>query len=562
MSSEVAPNSRLAVIFQSTFSDVIASLRLVLVAYALVFVALEGCRATHEAICIGVLLFLFAAHAFLLWLPALRRLELLNSLRRQSFWIDITCFLLIFAVSQTNQRAVFLGGFLFANLAASFSSGHHSGLKLGVISTIASAIVLILFHQGSLETELNQLSAMLFLLILITGLTALLVSQIEVQRELKLLHEVVSFSNSALTADRTIAQIVDKLRLFYRAEAAAILEGSPKHCRLWQTEGSESKQLFVEVVSEALRSKLVDTFGSRALVYSRGWSRWFSPQATYSEVGVGKGKDPAVLEPLEQVATIFEAESLLTAPLVVRLRPTGRIFLSAKRPQAFSNTQASGLVQMLSRVSPVIENVCNAGELAAAVRGLERTKIACDIHDSVIQPYLGIQLGLTALRRKVAHGDSNLEADIARLLAMTDGEIYGLRRYMEGLKGTRVDGKTLLELIKRFSEKFSAASGIAVEIRNGSKLNLSDQLAEEVFQIIAEGLSNIRRHTNARRAVIHLSSDSQYFHLVIEDQGSPEQIQKSFTPRSIQNRTRVLGGEVHVQRTESGGTAVIIQIPL
>jgi signal transduction histidine kinase len=43
-----------------------------------------------------------------------------------------------------------------------------------------------------------------------------------------------------------------------------------------------------------------------------------------------------------------------------------------------------------------------------------------------------------------------------------------------------------------------------VEIRNGSEIEIVIGLAEEVFQMIVEGLSNIRRHTRAKRAVIKI----------------------------------------------------------
>src|SRR5678815_6129832 len=64
----------------------------------------------------------------------------------------------------------------------------------------------------------------------------------------------------------------------------------------------------------------------------------------------------------------------------------------------------------------------------------ERQKISRDIHDSAIQPYIGLKLGLEALARKVPP-DHPLYKDIARLVDMTSMEIAGLRRYVKGLKG-------------------------------------------------------------------------------------------------------------------------------
>jgi len=64
----------------------------------------------------------------------------------------------------------------------------------------------------------------------------------------------------------------------------------------------------------------------------------------------------------------------------------------------------------------------------------ERQKISRDIHDSAVQPYIGLKLALEALARKVPP-DHPLYKDIARLVDMTSMEIAGLRRYVKGLKG-------------------------------------------------------------------------------------------------------------------------------
>ena len=78
---------------------------------------------------------------------------------------------------------------------------------------------------------------------------------------------------------------------------------------------------------------------------------------------------------------------------------------------------------------------------------------------------------------------------------------------------------------------------------------------------MAEGLSNIRRHTRAMRAVIELARRDNDLVLRIEDEdtsGPPA----AFTPHSIAERATALGGQVRVGPRDVGGSAVVVEIPL
>jgi signal transduction histidine kinase len=78
--------------------------------------------------------------------------------------------------------------------------------------------------------------------------------------------------------------------------------------------------------------------------------------------------------------------------------------------------------------------------------------------------------------------------------------------------------------------------------------------------MIAEGLSNVRRHTDAGRAEIRIRAASGRLHLTVanEHQGEPA---PEFFPRSIGERAAALGGSARVEPA-SGRTAVHVEIPL
>jgi len=121
---------------------------------------------------------------------------------------------------------------------------------------------------------------------------------------------------------------------------------------------------------------------------------------------------------------------------------------------------------------------------------------------------------------------------------------------------------SLLPAVHRFAQKFAEATGIAVQVEAPTALPVQDRLAAEVFQMVAEGLSNVRRHTRSAWATVTLSCGDQHLRLRIANDVAPGAVPTPFTPSSITERATALGGGAHVEGPEHGGTVIVVDIPL
>jgi signal transduction histidine kinase len=194
----------------------------------------------------------------------------------------------------------------------------------------------------------------------------------------------------------------------------------------------------------------------------------------------------------------------------------------------------------------------------------ERLRIARDLHDSVIQPYLGLRLGLSAAANALAAGRvEEGRGHVSRLLDLADGEIQTLRAYVRELRaGGGAPAASVLDAgVRRFCDRFGAATGIRVDVATEGPPLQNDRLAAEVFQMVAEALSNVRRHTSAARAEVRIASTTDRLHLTVSnDTADPEG--GDFSPRSLVERAAALGGSVRVEAPAGGRTAVHVEIPL
>lgn len=219
---------------------------------------------------------------------------------------------------------------------------------------------------------------------------------------------------------------------------------------------------------------------------------------------------------------------------------------------------------------PIIENIRLVDSLASNAAEDERKKIARDIHDSIIQPYIGLQLGVDSIlqlfdKNKNSSKDSLeteqiIEDRIKRLKTLTERGISDLRTYIQGLSNPRGYEASFLPAIRRFADKYTDATGIDVEIKASDKIKIADRLAAEMFQIVVEGLSNIRRHTNSPKALIKLTTSGGKIYLAIENNNDDNDKNK-FAPRSISERVKSLGGFVEISN-DNNKTIVWVEIPL
>lgn len=196
-------------------------------------------------------------------------------------------------------------------------------------------------------------------------------------------------------------------------------------------------------------------------------------------------------------------------------------------------------------------------------------KISIDLHDSTIQPYIGLMLGLKALRRKIPHGEA-IAVEMDELINMTAESIAELRQYIGDFKSHLE--MPLLPAVLDIAKKYQHRHGIEVIFNADPEISVSERLATQVYQLIREGLSNIHRHTAAKQAEINLYS--QHDQLVIEFINQVDNAQDfiDFKPRSMTERVTHLGGTVSVNhragdktadiKTAAVKTIVIAKIPL
>ena len=486
-------------------------------------------------------------------------------------WLDLLWYMpLVAFTSGTNSSFYYF--FFFAIIVASFSWGLTEGLRLTLASAALYTIAAVLARTKPIELN-SLLLAPIGLLIFGYIIARWGGYHTELKNRLKLLKDVTVFSNPRFGIDRTIKAILESVRDFYDAEACLlVIPGKPGDAQSYQmyrvARGIHpSRSAPPEIGAEAAAQFLSPSL-DQAVIYRKNHSshaRFFDVKSRmFSEAPAGSG---------DKLSGMLDAQRYLSVPVYYRHQAVGRLYI-VNGPTRIDVADMEFMLQLMDHVTPVMENIRLIDNLASDAAETERRRIAHDIHDSVIQPYLGIQFGLSALDQKLESGNLAIRDNVQELLELTKHELAELRRFVWGLKAGEERMDVLLPAIERYAERFSLVTGITVDVEAHGKVKVNDRLAAELFQIVAEGLSNVRRHAFCRDARVEISCKETSLQLQIKNSRPRLAVQteaeraaghdgvRAFRPHSIAERAAALGGDTQVYVDEKDYTVVSVGIPL
>ena len=203
----------------------------------------------------------------------------------------------------------------------------------------------------------------------------------------------------------------------------------------------------------------------------------------------------------------------------------------------------------------------------------ERRRLGRELHDSLAQSVLAVNLNLAQVTRSLTSKDERSRhalAEARRVLVEMSREIRTLS-YL--LHPPLLDELGLVSTLKEYAGGFSERSGIKLELDIQADFGRLPQEAETaLFRIVQESLANIQRHSGTKTAKIRLRGDTTCVNLEVIDRGRG--MDKKAIERGNGSGTRLgvgilgmrermtqLGGRLEIE-SSSSGTTVRVSIPL
>ena len=469
---------------------------------------------------------------------------------RAHHWIDAAACVLLVALGQ-GVTDMFFYFFFFAILVASFSRGFREGLTLTAVS-VALFVAICLYGARPGANDFDDLVTRPVFLLVLGYMTAYWGGkELLMRRRLRVLRELASAANPRLGIDHARDQGLYRVLEFFDATACVLV--SPRA-------GSDELVMHrLDGGGRRAQPQPLTTQAAQALLgLPAGFSTAWHP---------GKALiTPELTRQCERLANLLEAEFYATVPYEPRQGSRGRLYLTAAR--RLSDGDAEFLRQAVDQIAAVADKLALMEAIMAGAAQLERTRISRDIHDTTVQPYIGLKLGLEALQRRL-EPRSPVRKQLDELVEMSQLVVHDLRAYVARLRDEEAPGEAgswpaehLMAGLREHLARYRNFYGIEVELRSDKSSALTDRVAGEAYQIVCEGLANIHRHTPAKRAFVELRFKPDALAIDIGNECAPAVPPMAFMPRSIAERARALGGTTTVELQERGHDIVRVAIPL
>ncbi|GAA1387091.1 HAMP domain-containing sensor histidine kinase [Catellatospora chokoriensis] len=252
------------------------------------------------------------------------------------------------------------------------------------------------------------------------------------------------------------------------------------------------------------------------------------------------------------------------APLhrLTRAMATLDLLQPAPRPIA---TGHAGIADLIRAFNTMIDRL-EAERATSTARALsaqedERRRVARELHDEVGQSLTAVLLQLEQVAR---HAPAPLSAELRQVQETTRAGLDEIRRIARRLRPGVLEELGLASALKALITEVTGHTDLAVTHRLGGDLPPMDAETELViYRVAQEGLTNAVRHARASRVELSLQRRRGEVLLRLADDGrgvadAPE----GAGIRGMRERALLIGAQLEITRSASGGTEVRLRVPI
>ena len=213
-----------------------------------------------------------------------------------------------------------------------------------------------------------------------------------------------------------------------------------------------------------------------------------------------------------------------------------------------------------------IRQIARQFELRLDERVSERTRIARELHDTLLQTFQGLIFRLQAVDDLLPEGKA--KDQLERSLERADQAIAEGRTAVYDLRSSATTTNDLADAIRALGEQLATEDSAAFHLLvEGSSRDLHPIVRDEIYRITCEGLRNAFGHARACQIETEITYGDRLFQLRIRDDGEgiPTSILEDGRPdhfglAGMRERAKKFGGKLEIWSRARAGTEIELSI--
>ncbi|HCX22512.1 MAG: hypothetical protein CMB80_08305 [Flammeovirgaceae bacterium] len=253
-------------------------------------------------------------------------------------------------------------------------------------------------------------------------------------------------------------------------------------------------------------------------------------------------------------------------------------YVKIKRRQAFTEMMVNDRVCSVSVhysegiVLCIIEDITdkktNEGQMLEKLiqaQELERNRISRTLHDGIVQQLVSLNMRVNHLEELLGF-EHQLFTEVHQIKSQIKSITSQVREVSHQLQTSDIVNASLQELCLRLYEQVSLNREVKFDFQMHIELanvDISDVLKTHIFRILQELTNNILKHSKATLASVVLDEIGDHLYLTVSDNGTGLDATsgRGIGLSNIQDRVRLMKGNIEMNNSESGGFEVSIIIP-
>jgi signal transduction histidine kinase/ligand-binding sensor domain-containing protein len=216
--------------------------------------------------------------------------------------------------------------------------------------------------------------------------------------------------------------------------------------------------------------------------------------------------------------------------------------------------------------------VRHAFEMTLEARVGERTRIARELHDTLLQGFHGLLLRFQTVSHLLPGRASEAKDLLDSAIVQAAASITEGRDAVQGLRASALETNDLAQGIRNLGDELAgitlrpARFSVTVE---GAPRQLQPILRDEIYKIAAEAIRNAYRHAEARHIEVELHYGRDELRMRVRDDGkgidpavlASHGTQGHFGLRGLNERATLIGGKLAIWSDAGAGTEVELRVP-